>query len=321
MSENRKEPINPVDGETGPAQRPKIGLALGGGAARGWAHIGALRALLRYGYEPDLVVGTSVGALVGGCYLAGALDPLEAWARSLTKRRMISYFDVMLNGSGIISGGRLEKVMRRYLEGKRIETLPKPFIAVATELATGHEYWMRDGDLIDSLQASFALPGVFAPKKRQDRWLIDGALVNPLPVSVCRALGARLVIAVGCHAGAFGQAAVRRRERFGEIEFLEGQELSEASAPGPHRLIMKQIFGVNSRSPGIGAVMLASFNIIMDRLTRARLAGDPADVTVLPNIGHVGLLDFDKADELIRAGEAAVEAELPKLEEAMMILS
>ncbi|MEO1312125.1 MAG: patatin-like phospholipase family protein, partial [Pseudomonadota bacterium] len=241
-----------------PAARPRIGLALGGGVARGWAHIGALRALLRHGYEPDVIAGTSIGALVGGCYLAGALDPLEAWARSLNRRRMLGYFDVVLNGSGLIGGRRLEKVMRKYLDGRRIETLPKPFIAVAAELATGHETWMRDGDLIESLQASFALPGVFAPKFRNGRWLIDGALVNPLPVSVCRALGARLVIAVGCHANAFGNAAARRREKFGEIEFTEGEALREASLSPPNRLIMRQLFGVSSNTPGIGAVMLAS---------------------------------------------------------------
>jgi len=313
--------IDPNDSAAAPP-RPKIGLALGGGVARGWAHIGAIRALLKHGFEPDIVAGTSIGALVGGCYLAGALDPLEDWARSLTKRRMLGYLDVVLNGSGLVGGKKLEQVMREHLDGLTIEGLPKPFIAVCAELATGHELWLRKGDLIEALQASFALPGVFAPKKRDRRWLIDGALVNPLPVSVCRAMGARLVIAVGCHADAFGHAAVRRRERFEDLEFVEGEDLRDAAKNQPaQRFMMRQLFGASAKTPGIGAVMLASLNIVMDRLTRSRLAGDPADVTILPRIGDVGLLDFDRADDLIARGAAAVEHELPILEEAMMILS
>lgn len=312
------EGVRPRDG----VRRFKIGLALGGGVARGWAHIGAIRALIKAGIQPDIVCGTSVGALVGGCYLAGRLDALETWARGLTKRRMLGYFDLLLGGSGIIGGKRLEKVMNRYMEGMTIEGLPKPFAAVTAELATGHEIWLQDGDLVEAMQAAYALPGVFPPRKIGGRWLIDGALVNPLPVSVCRAMGARLVIAVGLHADAFGKAAVRRREKFDDLEFTEGEDLAKAVRNNPaERLMLRQLFGQTSRRPGLGTVMLAALNIVMDRLTRSRLAGDPPDVLVMPRVGHVGLLDFDHADELIRLGEEAVENELPVLREAMTILS
>ena len=301
--------------------RARIGLALGGGVARGWAHIGAVRALIKHGYEPDIICGTSVGALVGACYLADRLDALEDWARNLTKRRMLGYFDLMLGGSGIMGGKRLGKVLQRHLDDLKIEDLRKPFVAVTAELATGHEIWLQEGDLVTAVEASYALPGIFPPRKISGRWLIDGALVNPLPVSVCRALGARIVIAVGLHADAFGKASVRRREKFDDLEFTEGESLAEATRGHPaERLMMRQLFGQTSRSPGLGTVMLASLNIVMDRLTRSRLAGDPPDVLVAPRVGHVSLLDFDKAEELIRLGEDAVERELPVLEEALKIL-
>ncbi|GAB4521969.1 MAG: patatin family protein [Parvularculaceae bacterium] len=301
--------------------RARIGLALGGGVARGWAHIGAIRALIREGYEPDVVCGTSVGALVGGCYLAGKLDALEDWARSLTKRRMLGYFDLMLGGSGIIGGRRLEKVMKLHLDALAIEDLPKPFVAVTAELSTGHEIWLQEGDLVTAIQASYALPGVFPPRKVLGRWLVDGALVNPLPTSACRALGARLVIAVGLHADAFGKASVRRREKFDDIEFTEGESLKAELARNPaERLMLRQLFGQTSRKPGLGTVMLASLNIVMDRLTRSRLAGDPPDVFVAPRVAHFSLLDFDQADAMIKLGEEAVERELPVIEEAMEIL-
>lgn len=140
--------------------RPKIGLALGGGVARGWAHIGAVRALIRAGYQPDIICGTSIGALVGGFHLAGHLDELEEWATSLSRRRMISYLDIMARGSGLIAGNRLEKLMREYINGITIEELKLPFAAVTTELATGHEIWLQQGSLVDAIRASYALPGV-----------------------------------------------------------------------------------------------------------------------------------------------------------------
>ncbi|GGD07047.1 patatin-like phospholipase family protein [Aquisalinus flavus] len=312
--------------------RPAIGLALGGGVARGWAHIGVIRRLLHHGIEPDIVAGTSIGALVGGCWLAGKLDSLEDWALSLNKRRILSYMDLLINGTGLMGGAKLGKVLTHHIADIRIEDLPRPFTVVAAELATGHETWLRNGSLAEAVQAAYALPGVFPPRKVGGRWLIDGALVNPLPVSVCRAMGARIVIAVGLHADAFGRAAVSRRERYDTMEFVEGANLrntghgdagnGDRGSPDNARLdAIRQLFGMGDKAPGMGTVMLASLNIVMDRLTRSRLAGDPPDVSILPQIGHIALLDFDKADELIRLGEDAVDHQMPYIEEAVSILS
>jgi NTE family protein len=307
--------------------RPKIGLALGGGVARGWAHIGALRALLKAGYNPDIICGTSMGALVGGFYLAGHLNELEEWALALNKRRMISYLDVVTGGTGLIAGNRLEKLIREYINGVTIEDLDRPFAAVTTELATGHEIWLQEGALVDAIRASYALPGVFTPVRLNNRWLIDGALVNPVPVSVCRALGARLVIGVTLNYDAFGKSnaqargAVQELDRGGFTDDRYNNVVRKNKKASPQRTMMRQLFGNGQNAPGVGSVMLSSLNIIMDRLSRARMAGDPPDVLISPRVGHVSLLEFNRAADLIKLGEEAVEEMLPYIDEAMAILS
>ncbi|MEM8936956.1 MAG: patatin-like phospholipase family protein [Pseudomonadota bacterium] len=304
------------------AAPPALGLALGGGVARGWAHIGVVRRLDELGVKPDIVCATSIGALVGGCWLAGSLDALEDWARDLTKARMLTYFDVMLNGSGLMGGKRLERKLRRNLPPTKIEDLPQKFLAVTAELATGHEIWLTEGDLGEAILAAYALPGVFPPRALGGRWLIDGALVNPLPISACRASGARVVLAVGLHADAFSLGIAQRRDRFQLLDQPSGEKLRPSLQGGAfEKLIMRQLFRPQETSPGLGSVMVASFNILMDRITRSRMAGDPADVLMLPEVGHVPLLDFDRADELIDLGRAAVDRHMPELESALECLA
>ena len=307
--------------DTTPNSQPIIGLALGGGVARGWAHIGVVQRLQELGIRPDIVAGTSVGALVGGFWLSGNLDALEGWARSLTKTRMLSYFDVALNGSGLMGGKRLEKALKKYLPQTEIGQLPQQFVAVTSELATGHEIWLMDGDLGEAIQAAYALPGVFPPRAVNGRWLIDGALVNPLPVSACRALGARIVIAVGLHADAFGKGALERKEKFNSLSLDGGADLEAASKGNlTEKLMLRRLFHASDNTPGVGSVMLASFNILMDRITRSRLAGDPPDVMILPEVGHIPLLDFDRAEEAIKIGRDAVDRMAPQIESAMVYL-
>ena len=310
-----------VDGAPTIDVAPSIGLALGGGVARGWAHIGVLQRLEELGVKPDIVCGTSVGALVGGFWLAGRLNDLEDWARALTKRRMLTYFELMLNGGGLMGGKRLQKAMRLYLQETRIEDLPKRFVAITAEMSTGHETWLMEGDLANAIEAAYALPGVFPPRNISGRWLIDGALVNPLPVSACRALGARLVIAVGLHADAFGKAAVERREAYDQtaasVEALE----SDKQLGLVQKFMLRRMFQTGGETPGLASVLMASFNIMMDRTTRSRLAGDPPDVLILPDVGHVPLLDFDRAEESIAAGRAAIDKAVPEIEKALHRLS
>ncbi|MBY0226999.1 MAG: patatin-like phospholipase family protein [Hyphomicrobium sp.] len=292
---------------------PKIGLALGGGAARGWAHIGVLRALLAAGIKPDIIVGTSMGAVVGGCHLAGQLDDLEDFARSLTKRRVFGYLDFNLAGTGLISGQKLCDRLERHLSDRRIEDLDRRFTAVATEIGSGHEVWLSRGRLVDAIRASYALPGIFKPVKIDGRWLFDGALVNPIPVSVCRALGARYVIAVNLNydissRSAAANAIVDHAEEE-EAEAREEMVAKDKSGVGARWLLTRQLFGRGEDVPGISTVMVDALNIVQDRIARSRLAGDPPDALISPRLQGIGLFDFHRADELIQRGDSAGKRE------------
>lgn len=298
---------------------PKIGIALGSGVARGWAHIGVLRRLEKEGIKPDLVCGTSIGALVGGLYLAGEINTLEEWARDLGKASMFRFLDLRLSGGGLISGKKLFRLIDEAVGEKQIEDLPIPFSAITTELGTGHEIWVRHGGLAKAINASYALPGLFSPQQIDNRWLIDGALTNPVPVSVCRALGARLVIAVNLNADVFGMTNVGMN---GKTEEKVAEDMQKSfSTPSPLNLMKHRFFDKSGTEPSIFGVMMSSLNIVQDRLSRSRLAGDPPDVTIAPRLAHLGLLEFDKAEEMIKEGEEAVERALPFLHHALKVLS
>lgn len=297
--------------------QPKIGLALGSGVGRGWAHIGVLRGLEKAGIEVDVMAGTSIGALVAGVYLAGHLDALETWTRSLNRMRIMRYLDLSMQSGGIIGGRRLGRILNENLSDLHIEHLPKPFIVVATELATGHEIWLRKGQLVEALRASYALPGIFPPVELDGRPLVDGALVNPVPVSVCRAMGARLVIAVNLNADMLGsERAQNGRTDRGQNGTNGGKENGGMLGGAG---MLESLFRRDG-SPSMFNVMASALNILQDRLSRSRLAGDPPDVTIAPKVGHIGLLDFDQAEDLIELGEQAVQSALPSLNEALTIL-
>ena len=295
----------------------KVGLALGGGAARGWAHIGVLKALARAGIQPDIIAGTSIGAVVGGCYSAGHLDNLEQWALDLTPKRIFGYLDFNLAGTGLISGQRLCGRLEQHLGDCNIESMKTRFTAVATEVGTGHEHWLSRGRLVEAVRASYALPGVFKPVKVNGRWLFDGALVNPIPVSVCRALGARYVIAVNLNFDILGRGSVMSmpeaiyQEQQDEEKVLAADEDTRPDkTTGVRALLHRQFFGRGDGAPGISTVMVDAFNIVQDRIARSRLAGDPPDVMISPRLQDVGLFDFHRAKEAIERGSQAVERQL-----------
>ena len=320
----------PIDAGPAGAKRagPCIGLVLGSGAARGFAHIGVMRALQAHGITPDIIVGTSMGALVGGCYGTKQLDTLEAWARSLTRRRVIGYLDVRIGGSGLIGGGRLAGRLEESIGDAAIEDLPIRFAAIATEIGTGHEVWLTRGSLALAIRASYALPGIFPPVHIGGRWLVDGALVNPVPVSAARALGARVVIAVNMEGDRFGRGATIASHG---AEPADNHSVAAPPEPrngfarlrgifGAERAIRRQIIASDAR-PSFSNVMIESFNIMQDRLTRMRLAGDPPDVHVTPHIGHIGWLDFHRAAESIAVGHAATEKAIDSITESIAELS
>jgi NTE family protein len=295
----------------------KIGLALGGGAARGWAHIGVLKALAAAGIKPDVIAGTSIGAVVGGCYAAGHLDDVEAFARELTRRRVFGYLDFNFTGTGLITGQRLCERLDKHLGDRSIEDLECRFTAVATEIGSGHEVWLSCGRLVDAMRASYALPGVFRPVKINGRWLFDGALVNPIPVTVCRALGAQYVIAVNLNFDVCSRGTVVphiEAQQPATADPQEEQPVKGTNGVAVRRLLQRQIFGRGDDVPGISTVMVDAFNIVQDRIARSRLAGDPPDIMISPRLNGIGLFDFHRAEELIERGYAAVRRELEDIE-------
>jgi NTE family protein len=295
--------------------RPIIGIALGGGAARGWAHIGVLKTLIEAGLEPDIVAGTSIGALAGACYATERLGALEEFASTLTRRRVFGFLDINFTGSGLISGQRLNSRLESHLREFSIEGLTRKFVAVATELGTGHEVWLNKGSLVEALRASFALPGIFRPVNINGRWLIDGALVNPIPVSVCRALGARVVIAVNLNNDVIGKGGIiHNHEAVADpAPPPEDAPLRGSNGRAAIHLLHRQIFGRSGGAPGISAVMMDAINITQDRIARSRLAGDPPDVTIAPKVGTIGLFDFHRANEAMSHGASAAEKQIDEI--------
>nr|WP_094193583.1 patatin-like phospholipase family protein [Bradyrhizobium viridifuturi] len=331
MGRGHKSSDGPDKVGLGTVRRPVIGLALGGGAARGFAHIGIIKTLLAHGIVPNVVVGTSIGSVVGGAYAAGHIDTLEQWARSLQPRSVLGYLDIRLNGSGLIGGSKLAAEIEGALGQVMIEDLAVKFASVATEVRTGHEIWLTQGRVVDAMRASYALPGIFAPVLIGDRWLVDGALVNPVPVSAARALGAEIVIAANLSSDVFAHSTtIYNHGPSAAPEVTVAVTADAEIEPDPpkrrfgrffsaERTVKREFFGSASR-PGISSVMVDAFNIMQDRITRARLAGDPPDMLISPRVGQIGWFDFHRADDLIAHGIRAAERAIGAIEEAIEIL-
>lgn len=325
MNLQRQQLTADLTGPPGPysEDRFSIGLVLGGGAARGFAHIGVLRTLMAHGIRPDVIAGTSIGAVVGGLFAAGVLDEFENWSRRLTRRRVLGYLDLSFGGSGLISGGRLVRKLENTLRDTSFADLPMRVAAIATEVGTGHEIWLTRGRLSEAMAASYALPGIFPPKRIGGRWLMDGAMVNPLPISAARALGARLVIAVNLNADNFGRGTTIQDHGPNAEDDARAQYEPNRSRGGifrPHRLFHSQFFGAPDR-PGLSTVMVEALQVMQDRITRARLAGDPPDVMISPRLGRIGLFDFHRATETIAIGAEAAEKSIEAISESIAALT
>lgn len=284
--------------------KPRLAIALGSGSARGWAHIGVLHSLQEAGIVPDIVCGTSIGAFVGAVYASGKLDQLEKWVRGLTRRDVFSYFDVTLEVGGLIKGDKLLGYTSRTFLAETFADLDRPFACVATDLASGREVWLKEGRIMNAVRASVALPGLLAPHLLDGRYLVDGGLVNPVPVSLCRALGADLVIAVDLSM---------------DTVSLRPHNNGDLPLPVPAwRQVMGRWLGRENDGeevfrPSLADVVSNSIAIMQGRISRSRLAGEPADVLITPRLGQLGLLDFHHAEQAINAGHKATEHMLPLL--------
>ena len=294
-------------------QHVRLGLALGSGAARGWAHIGVLRALEEMDLRPDVIVGASVGSLVAAAFAVNKLDQLESWARGLDRMDVLKLLDTSFSGGGVMQGNRLMGAIGEQIGDVDIDTLETDYAAVAADLVTGQEVWLTKGSLLQAVRASSGLPGLFAPVWHDHRWLIDGGVVNPVPVSLCRALGAEFVIGVNLNGHLNKKTALRDRGAMPNRPPVQNPESSAAGWTSPER--WAELFGGllsvvrgsdKNREPGLFDVITASVNIMQDRITRSRMVGDPPMVALNPNLGHFELMDFHRADEAIDIGRDAV---------------
>lgn len=304
----------------------RIGIALGSGSARGWAHIGVLRALAELGIKPDIVAGCSIGALVGAAYASNKLDEMESMVTALSWKDIVAYLDLSVMGGGLIQGDKLINFFRGHLHEMDIESLPRRFAAVATELSTGREVWLQNGDLLNAVRASSALPGLFTPFKKNDRWLVDGGIVDPVPVSLCKAMGAEIVIAVSLNSDIVG-----RRERNNNRVDIQSKkkttdnntkelwdrisEQLETTFLNKKNILLSRLFGDSINSPGLIDVLAGSIHIMQDRITKSRMAGDPPDIILSPRLSQLGLMEFDRGAMAIEEGRASVERMRPELEQ------
>jgi NTE family protein len=287
----------------------RIGLALGSGSARGWAHIGVIRALEERGIRPDFVCGTSIGALVGAAYASGELEKLESWVTGLAWTTVVRLMDLTWRG-GLIRGTRLFTLFRTIFEDRKIEELPIPYGAVATELHSGRELWLRHGNVLEAVRASCAMPGLFTPVVRDGTVLVDGGLVNPIPVSMCRAFGAELVVAVDL---SWGKLGPYRRGKESDVEPRETPGWLDRFRKGKPRKATEEAAPI----PSLFNVFMTSLDIVEMRVARSRLAGEPADVLITPILPDFATMDFHRAQEAIAEGQAAVGRMGPLLEQVL----
>jgi NTE family protein len=287
--------------------------------------MGVFQGLTSLGIEPDIVAGSSIGALVGAAYAADEIDRLEEWALALDWKGILKYLDPTLLGGGLIEGEKLSELVGQYVQDLSFEELPRRLGVVATELDTGREIWIQQGPVIEAVRASIGLPGLFTPMKRDGSWLVDGGLTNPVPVSLCRAMGADIVIAVNLNGDILGRhfrsqkAAEPADEVKAKSDLLNRfAEQLKSSFKEQREELFSRLFGRNLESPGLYEVLASSINVMQDRITRSRMAGDPPDIIITPRLSRFGLLEFDRAEEAIAEGRAAVERMKPALEALLM---
>lgn len=299
---------------------PRIGLALGSGSARGWAHIGIIDALAEAGIEPDIVCGASIGALVGAAHVAGHLGDLRQWAETAGWREMVALMDVRLSGGGVVDGTAVISWLRDMGIDGLIESYAKRYAAIATDLGSGREIWLERGPILEAVRASIALPGLLSPVKSGERWLVDGGLSNPVPVSVCRALGADVIIAVNLNGDLLGRRFASEPPASTPLPSQVPNDFIAsvlAQLPAAWResamQVVPRLLPQRASTPGYFEVLANSINIMQDYVTRARLAGDPPHVMLAPRLRDIGLMEFDRAAEAIAEGRHCVAQAMPTL--------
>ena len=295
--------------------KQKIGLALGSGGARGWCHIGAIQVLNEAGIEPDIVCGASMGALVGAAYVSGVLPELEAYARSLTQVSVTRLVDFNMSTGGLIGGKLVDRQLRELGYKADFDELDRPFLVVASDIFNAREIWLRDGDVVECVRASIAVPGILAPTYLNERWLMDGGMTNPVPVSACRALGADIVIAVDPNSKQFAGVNCKSKGAH-RPKKMDMNGLLKAT---PHALwpymqsLLASEVKPEVKPPGYFTVLSAATDLMTDQIRRSRMVGDPPHILVNADLTHLTALDLHRAGEAIADGRRAMEENMDYL--------
>lgn len=291
----------------------KIGLALGSGSSRGFSHIGIINELAEHDVVPDVVCGASVGAMVGASLVTDRLESLEKWARNVTRFQAARFLDIDARFTGFVDLSRFNDFLDTYIadDEAMIEDCNRTFGAVATELHTARELWMTQGSLKEAVWASMSLPGLFPPRKHEGKWLMDGGLVNPVPISLCRALGANFIIAVNLNGDIVGKhfegTQKKPKERNGITSRISRftREYTGSLFSGASE---------DEKAPSLINSIAGAVNITQDRITRSRMAGDPPDILLAPKLADIGLLEMYRASEAIDEGRECVKRMLPEID-------
>lgn len=330
----------------------KVGIALGSGAARGWSHIGVIQALEELGVNIDIIAGCSIGAYVGAAYSHGKLPALSDWVQNLTEWQVISLMGVGFQRGGLVSGQKVFAALDQLFTAPTFDQLDKPFAAVATDLYSGKEVDFRQGSVVEAVRASCAIPGLFPPVLLNNRWLVDGAVVNPVPVNMCRLMGADIVIAVNLSADFrpqslsgnsvdhgnnqkktsdfFNRSKSQIKQWFSkDNKSATNQESNLNTLTDMNQSLLNDacneildpvnIGSINQSenldqppqnvppAPSIINTMTGSLDILTARVTRSRLAGDPPDILIEPQLRDFGMMEFYRASELIAEGQNSVK--------------
>lgn len=288
-----------------------LGLALGAGGARGWCHVGVLRVLQSEGMEPDVIAGSSMGALVGAAWAAGKLDALEEWGRALTPLSVLGKLDPRMRQGGLLGGKAVSDLLNEIGLPKRIEDLDKPFIAVTTDMETGRETWLRSGPLLDAVRASVAIPGVLSAHKVGECWMLDGGLINPVPVTAARALGARKIVSVNPNAR-HGKPLWDGSSSVGEVTDAAQHPWAAAMPQAVRDLLPGQ--AAQDKSPGYLDVISVTADLLTEFVRQVREASDPADIALEADLSEMSVLELYRAAEAIEDGQRFTRDALERLQ-------
>ncbi len=316
-----------VKGNSIPSGR--IGLALGSGSARGWAHIGVIHALEEAGFTVDCVAGTSIGALVGAVYSSGKLFEMEEAVLRLDRKQILMFSDVVLPKSGLIDGRKITNLIEKYVLDTSLEDLPLPLRIIATDLTTGGEVVLQKGNIVEAVRASFSLPGVFIPVRKDGNLLVDGGLVNPVPVSAAKNMGADFVIAVDLNSEMESGSGQNIPADTGKTRGRSGDAVAQVDRAisvlnEKFRLLdiptvsyIKQKMAKDS-FPGIFEILMTSVKIMKRRIAHLSMEANPPDILIQPDLGHINLMGFYYAEEIIAEGYRAAVVELAGWRDANM---